>query len=84
MLDHPPAPAKGAPALRSYRDLAGAASDPLAAAIMAIDGVRGVLIGDGWMTITRTDGVDWKKLKARLEATLASVNHESHPADRST
>lgn len=82
MLDHPAAPTPGGPALRSYRDPAGATSDPLAAAIMAIDGVRAVLIGDGWLTVTRAHGADWKKLKARLEATLAALPHEPHAPGR--
>ncbi|CAG0952320.1 hypothetical protein PHYC_00265 [Phycisphaerales bacterium] len=61
-------PAKDGP--RSYRDAAHAAGDPLAAALMAVAGVRNVLLHDGWVSVGKSPEAEWKSLKPALKRVL--------------
>jgi hypothetical protein len=60
--------------VRSYRDAASAASDPLAARLFAIEGVRNVLIVGNWVTVSKADAAAWKSIKAGVEKVFASVD----------
>lgn len=55
---------------RSYREAAQAAGDPLAAAVMAIPGVRNVLVQEGWMSVGKSAEAEWKSLKPALKRVL--------------
>lgn len=59
--------------LRSYADAAQAEGDPLARAVLAIPGVRRVLIEKGWMTVTRRPGADWDAIRGALGRVLATA-----------
>ncbi|MDX2131718.1 MAG: NifU N-terminal domain-containing protein [Planctomycetota bacterium] len=68
VLDASPAPDRP----RSVRSRAEAA-DPLAGALMAIEGVSHVLIHDGWITVSRTPGTPWDALRRRVAEALAAA-----------
>lgn len=76
VVDRPIAPLSGASGpLRSYSMPAAAASDPLAAALFAISGVRNVLIHApgreaGWISINKSPETDWRTLKPEIERVL--------------
>jgi Fe-S cluster biogenesis protein NfuA len=44
-------------------DATGAAQSPLAEALFALDGVKGVFLGRDFITVTRAGGHDWPALK---------------------
>ncbi len=62
---------KGPP--RSFRSAEEALADPLAAPLMRIPGVVGVLIHEDWLTITRVPGTSWEALKPEVERVLGSA-----------
>jgi NFU1 iron-sulfur cluster scaffold homolog, mitochondrial len=55
---------------KSYRDAAAAAGDPLASALFAIPGVSNVLLHEGWLTVGKDAGAEWKALRPRIERVL--------------
>ena len=61
--------------MRSYSNSASAAGagDPAGAALIGVPGVRGVLIGDGWVTINKAPDAQWKAVKAGVEAALRGL-----------
>jgi len=70
VLDVSPAP--GGP--RSYTRAEDAAADPLGAALMAIPGVRNVLIHDGWISVGKTPDAEWKRVKADVKRVLGAAS----------
>lgn len=66
-----PGPFTAAGSTRSFRSPQEAQSDPLAAALFALPGVRGLLFGDGWMTVNKAPETPWKSLVAAVEDCLA-------------
>ncbi|MFO0832183.1 MAG: NifU N-terminal domain-containing protein [Phycisphaerales bacterium] len=73
VLSAPLAATPGAPSIRSYTTPAAAAHDPAAAALLAVKGVRAVLISDGWLTVTKQDATSWRSLKPALEQCLGTL-----------
>ncbi|HEX8876814.1 MAG TPA: NifU N-terminal domain-containing protein [Phycisphaerales bacterium] len=71
LLDRPVDPLAGEHALRSYRSAAAAAADPLATRLFAIPGVANVLIGDAWVTVSKSESGAWKTLKPAITKALA-------------
>jgi hypothetical protein len=65
-----PSPAPDAP--RSYREAPSPAADPLAAALMALPGVRNLLIHDGWLSVGKDPGTAWSVLKPAIRRVLES------------
>lgn len=43
-----------------------ASKSPLAMRIFAVDGVAGVFFGNDFVTVTKTDGVDWDHIKPAI------------------
>ena len=60
-------------ALRSYQSEADAADDPLAARLIRLPGVAGVFINQGWVTVSRKPGEDWRAIKNAVRRTLAQA-----------
>lgn len=58
------------PRPRSYRAASDAAGDPLAAALFEVPGVEGLLIHDGWITVSKSSGASWKSVKAGVARAL--------------
>lgn len=73
VLSAPLASPEGAPAIRSYASPESAVRDPAAAAVLAVRGVKGVLISAGWMTVTKDDGAAWRGIKPALEACVGTL-----------
>jgi len=65
VLDRSPGPVP-----RAYRSAAAAGDDPLARALFGIRGVAGLLIHDGWITVTKLDKVRWAGIRAGVERVL--------------
>ncbi len=59
-------------AARSFRDPAGAAQCPVAAALFAVPGVAGVLLGpDGaWLSVNKTPDAAWKHVAVGVRRVL--------------
>lgn len=53
-----------------FRDAQEAASSPLAERVFAIDGVQSVFFGADFVSVTKTDAVDWPDIKARILAAV--------------
>src|SRR5690606_469497 len=49
-----------------FTDPASAERSPLAQALFAIEGVRGVFLGTDFVTVTRDPGVEWQVLKPAI------------------
>lgn len=49
-----------------FTDADSASASPLAEALIAVDGVRGVFFGGDFITVTKTDDADWPALKTEL------------------
>lgn len=64
-----PLPASGE-GLRSYGAAADAAGDPLGAALMAVPGVRNVLIHREWITVGREPGAPWEPIREGVRRVL--------------
>ncbi len=69
VLDRSPAP----DGPRSYVRAEDASGDPLGAALMAIPGVRNVLIHDGWVSVGKAPDAEWKGVKAAVKRVLGSA-----------
>lgn len=63
-----------APAVRSYRKAAEAQGDPLATRLFAVPGVAGILLADGWMTVSKVPDAAWPAIKAGVEQALAQAD----------
>lgn len=59
--------------LRSYRDPAAAADDPLARALLALPGVAGVFISERFITVTRQSGAKWPAIRKGIERVLSAT-----------
>ena len=55
---------------RSYFDAESAAGDGLAERLFAIEGVRALLLVENFITVTKTDEVEWSALVDRVEAVI--------------
>ncbi len=53
-------------ATREFVSAEEAAASPLADALFAVEGVRGVFFAQDFLTITKADGVDWAHIKPAL------------------
>ncbi|HYE63210.1 MAG TPA: NifU N-terminal domain-containing protein [Phycisphaerales bacterium] len=71
VLDRPP-PAGGS-GIRSYQTAEAAAGDPLGAAMMGVPGVVGVLIGAGWVTVSKAPAAEWKAIKAGVKKVMSGA-----------
>lgn len=52
---------------RSHSCAPDPSSDPLGAALFALEGVTNVLILHDWVTVNRRAGADWKPIKAGVK-----------------
>lgn len=70
-----PPPAAIEKALRSYAslDAARAAGDDLAAALLAIPGVTGVLLTPGWITVSKAGPTSWARVKPAVADAIARL-----------
>ncbi|HVZ95079.1 MAG TPA: NifU N-terminal domain-containing protein [Phycisphaerales bacterium] len=59
---------------RSYRTAEAAKNDSIAAGLFRIEGVTGVLIGPGWITVNKRAEVEWKGLKEKIRAALKGMS----------
>jgi hypothetical protein len=73
VLSAPLAVPGGAPAIRSYTSPEAAVRDPAAGAVLAVRGVKGVLISAGWMTVTKDESASWRAIKPALEACVGTL-----------
>jgi len=55
---------------RSFLRAEDAAGDPLGSALMAIEGVRCVLLCSDWVTVNVEDEKRWRGVAKRVESTL--------------
>ena len=55
---------------REFRSAAEAMASPLAAAIFDLDGVGRVFFGPDFVTVTKSDSLDWPQLKAPVLAAI--------------
>lgn len=60
-------------ASRSFYNAAQAASDPIAAALFALDGVTNVFMVEDFVTVTKDASTDWSDMVPRVTETLESV-----------
>jgi hypothetical protein len=67
-------PLPGSPeSLRSFRDSAQAAGDPLGHSLMALPGVTSVLISTNWLTVNKNPDAGWTTIKKAVQKTLAEA-----------
>jgi Fe-S cluster biogenesis protein NfuA len=55
---------------REYAEAEAAAGSPLAQALFAVDGVERVYLGDDFLTITKSEGLEWPHLKPHVLAAI--------------
>lgn len=55
---------------RSYYDAHEARKDPIARALMSIEGVRSIFMVDDFITITKTHSAHWDTLVPAVERTI--------------
>ena len=55
---------------RSYFDAKSASGDPLAERLFAIDGVRALLLVENFITVTKTDEIEWRDLVEHIETAI--------------
>ena len=55
---------------RSYFDAKSASGDPLAERLFAIDGVRALLLVENFITVTKTDEIEWPDLVEHIETAI--------------
>lgn len=55
---------------KSYYDLEEAREDPVARAVMAIQGVRSLFMVDDFITVTKTHAAKWDDLVPRVEEAI--------------
>ncbi len=56
---------------RSFLNAGMAADDPLAGALFGVEGVAVVLMNGDWVTINKTPGAEWPRVKAGVTKVLA-------------
>lgn len=61
---------KGRTGPRSYAKTADVSGDPLAQAILSIQGVVNVLISEKWLTVNREPEAEWKPIKSAIQTVL--------------
>ncbi|MEG3617032.1 NifU family protein [Magnetovibrio sp. PR-2] len=54
----------------NFTDAESAAKSPLAVTLFGIDGVDGIFLGADFVTVTKTDAVDWDVVKPRVLAAV--------------
>ena len=57
-----------------------ASVSPLAAPIVAIEGVEGVLLGPNFVTVTKSEGMEWTDLAADIVAAIKAWAQAGEPA----
>jgi NFU1 iron-sulfur cluster scaffold homolog, mitochondrial len=55
---------------RSYYHAAEAREDPVARALMRLDGIRSVFMVDDFITVTKTPAASWEELVPRVEEAI--------------
>jgi hypothetical protein len=70
VLDRSPSPG----GMRSYTSPDRARGDPLGLALLAIPGVRNVLIHDGWISVGKTNEAEWRTLKPAIKKVLGEAS----------
>lgn len=67
-------------AAASFGKGVGADVSPLAASIVALDGVTGVLLGPNFVTVTKQEDADWTALAAPIVAAIKAWAASGRPA----
>ena len=62
-----------------FTDPEAAAKSPLAQAIFATDGVTGVFLGADFVTVTKTDDVDWAHIKPAILGAIMEHYQSGRP-----
>ncbi len=57
-----------------------AGKSPLASRIFAVDGVAGVFLGNDFVTVTKTDAVDWDHIKPAILGAVMEHYQSGQPA----
>lgn len=65
---------------REYSDLESAAESPLAHAVLALGGVERVYLGGDFLTITKSDAIEWPHLKPHILAAIMDHFVSGRPA----
>jgi Fe-S cluster biogenesis protein NfuA len=65
---------------REFADEESAAASPLAQALFAVDGVERVYLGGDFLTVTKSEGVEWPHLKPHLLAAIMDHFTSGRPA----
>ena len=52
---------------------ASRADDPVAAAMLAIEGVTGVMLMDDWLTVLKEPDATWRPIRARVRRALEAI-----------
>jgi NFU1 iron-sulfur cluster scaffold homolog, mitochondrial len=55
---------------RSYYTMDETGDDPVARALMALDGIRSVFMVDDFITVTKTPAATWEELVPRVEEAI--------------
>ncbi|HEX2188653.1 MAG TPA: NifU N-terminal domain-containing protein [Longimicrobiaceae bacterium] len=58
---------------RTFASAAEAAGDPLAAAVMALEGVRAVFMVADFVTVTKAPEASWAELAPRVQAAIGAA-----------
>ena len=58
---------------RTYDSAESAAGDPLAAALMALEGVRGVFMVADFVTVTKAPEASWGELAPRVQEAIRAA-----------
>jgi hypothetical protein len=79
-VEAPIPPLKGRSGPRSYAKAADVSGDPLAQAILSIEGVVNVLISDKWLTVNREPQAEWKPIKSAIQTVLRKFGEPASDA----
>ncbi|WP_420633170.1 NifU N-terminal domain-containing protein [Candidatus Palauibacter sp.] len=60
---------------RSYFDPESAADDRLAARLFEVDGIRALLIVENFITVTKTERLEWPDLLDEIEEAILEALH---------
>jgi hypothetical protein len=58
---------------RSFRTAVEGADDPVAAPLLAVPGVAGLLLNGDWLTVNKAPGADWAIVKQGVERVLGAL-----------
>lgn len=58
---------------KTYDSLEAAAGDPVAAPLLALEGVRSVFVVADFVTVTKEPGASWGELAPRVQAALRAA-----------